>query len=527
MTEPATTPPASYCPDAAHTLQWGLHPDSSTQGWILRDGSSVVATLDGYPHGRMPVPASEAREWADRILGAAQEWVEQPARSGAYHRHNTVVASPGAALNSTPDPQPDRSHRTVLAVTVTSRSDGGHYIDQADFAAHVAQWVKTDLRDHHAIAEVTVDDQAAELARAQAEAHQYRTALQGVARKAAVPVAVPPAGQAGLRELIAEALMVWAERNNNPQYARARRSETVTANAYSRADAVLAVLFGPIPADTDIATWTAIRAIQLMNEAGQQRDASSEPHRLALSTALGLGTSAPWDAIRERAAELAGQDVAGDRGAAVAEACRRFPLPARAALITYAATTRTVTADALAPLLDAHEAEARTAMLRELIAEAEECDGHITVQELRRMARKAEPAAETPGPETQAVRHAPGTAILCPDCRAKGHSVCITDGEQQPETQACEETGSALARYIVEQPASVAQAALRVLGFPPLRMEFELADDPATPPAVVAEPGKECAASVSGNCLAEAQSETGCATEDGECIHAGQPGKEA
>jgi hypothetical protein len=37
----------------------------------------------------------------------------------------------------------------------------------------------------------------------------------------------------------------------------------------------------------------------------------AEPHRLALSTALGLGTSAPWDAIRERAAELAGQGVAG------------------------------------------------------------------------------------------------------------------------------------------------------------------------------------------------------------------------
>ncbi|MGV9352334.1 hypothetical protein [Streptomyces misionensis] len=38
------------------------------------------------------------------------------------------------------------------------------------------------------------------------------------------------------------------------------------------ADAVLAVFFGPIPAGTDTATWTAIRAAQLMNEAGQQRD---------------------------------------------------------------------------------------------------------------------------------------------------------------------------------------------------------------------------------------------------------------
>jgi hypothetical protein len=75
-----------------------------------------------------------------------------------------------------------------------------------------------------------------------------------------------------LRARIAEALMQWAEHNSNPQYASMRRSETVRANAYSRADAVLAVLFGPIPAGTDVATWTAIRAIQLMNEAGRERD---------------------------------------------------------------------------------------------------------------------------------------------------------------------------------------------------------------------------------------------------------------
>lgn len=111
-----------------------------------------------------------------------------------------------------------------------------------------------------------------------------------VAAPAAAPVAVPPTDRAGLRELIAEALMAWAERNNSPQYARARRSETVTANAYSRADAVLPVL----PAD-------------------------AEPHRLALSDALGLGTSAPWDAIRARAAELAVPPVAVDRGAVYRE----------------------------------------------------------------------------------------------------------------------------------------------------------------------------------------------------------------
>jgi hypothetical protein len=81
------------------------------------------------------------------------------------------------------------------------------------------------------------------------------------------------------------------------------------------ADMVLAALFGPIPEGTDTATWTAIRAIQLMNEAGRERDAAEE-QRLALSEALSLGTGAPWDAIRERAAELAAQAAPADRAAA-------------------------------------------------------------------------------------------------------------------------------------------------------------------------------------------------------------------
>ncbi|MFC8985156.1 hypothetical protein [Streptomyces sp. NPDC057115] len=50
------------------------------------------------------------------------------------------------------------------------------------------------------------------------------------------------ADQTALRDRIAEALMRWTERGNSPQYAAMRRPETVRANAYSRADAVLAVL---------------------------------------------------------------------------------------------------------------------------------------------------------------------------------------------------------------------------------------------------------------------------------------------
>jgi hypothetical protein len=50
------------------------------------------------------------------------------------------------------------------------------------------------------------------------------------------------ADQAELRDRIAEALMQWAEGNNSPKYTSMRRPETVVQNAYSRADAVLAVL---------------------------------------------------------------------------------------------------------------------------------------------------------------------------------------------------------------------------------------------------------------------------------------------
>ncbi|MDX3839856.1 hypothetical protein [Streptomyces europaeiscabiei] len=64
----------------------------------------------------------------------------------------------------------------------------------------------------------------------------------------AVPVAAPPTTEQGaLREVVAEALMGWAERNNDSKLAAYRRPEIVRQNAYSRADAVLAVL--PAPAD--------------------------------------------------------------------------------------------------------------------------------------------------------------------------------------------------------------------------------------------------------------------------------------
>lgn len=66
-------------------------------------------------------------------------------------------------------------------------------------------------------------------------------------RTAAVPVAAPTTTeQTALRERIAEALVSWTYRGKEPD-PETGMLETVRANAYSRADAVLAVL--PAPAD--------------------------------------------------------------------------------------------------------------------------------------------------------------------------------------------------------------------------------------------------------------------------------------
>ena len=67
------------------------------------------------------------------------------------------------------------------------------------------------------------------------------------------------------------------------------------------------------PDDTDLSEADVDRLmadgtpVQLVSEV--------EAHRLALSTALGLGTGAPWDAIRDRAQELAGAEAVRARGA--------------------------------------------------------------------------------------------------------------------------------------------------------------------------------------------------------------------
>ncbi len=122
----------------------------------------------------------------------------------------------------------------------------------------------------------------------------------------------------------------------------------------------------------------------------------------------------PWD---EAVALLAAYDASRAAvpvapSAPTSQTAHAFPLPARAALIAYTATARTVTAAGLLPLLDAHEVEVRAATLREaaealiqlrdrLVPEPDITGNHLagierSARELRRL------AAEAPEPATQA-----------------------------------------------------------------------------------------------------------------------------
>lgn len=94
------------------------------------------------------------------------------------------------------------------------------------------------------------------------------------------------------------------------RYAAAIRAESSRVDDVALADAVMPVV------DAELAEYAAENtklhqwhdedraALTEMRATIERLRAAAESHRLALSTALGLGTGAPWDAIRERAAEL-------------------------------------------------------------------------------------------------------------------------------------------------------------------------------------------------------------------------------
>jgi len=90
--------------------------------------------------------------------------------------------------------------------------------------------------------------------------------LQRLAAAAAVPAGQAPAtGRGGLREQIAEALIAWTYRGKDPEHGGIL--ETVRANAYSRADAVLAVL----PTTTDRAAKAEALLLKFAAEAHRRK----------------------------------------------------------------------------------------------------------------------------------------------------------------------------------------------------------------------------------------------------------------
>lgn len=231
------------------------------------------------------------------------------------------------------------------------------------------------------------------------DARNYLRAAIDAGLTVAAPVGVPRTDRAGLRDRIAEALVSWTYRGKEPD-SETGILETVRANAYSRADAVLSVLPDTARLHDEILTLRADQAKMrdLLRTENQRADAAidretaaeeaEEEHRLALSTALGLGTSAPWDAIRERAAELAGQD--GDRGAEVGRlTAERDELRA-----AWNSLVRSANEDAAALVEVGHLVGASLGTRTVSVRSAAEAIGIV----LRRL------AAETPGPETQARR---------------------------------------------------------------------------------------------------------------------------
>jgi hypothetical protein len=203
---------------------------------------------------------------------------------------------------------------------------------------------------------------------------------------------------------------------------------------------------------------------------------AGEAYRLAVSAALRLGTGATWEAIRDRAEDLTAE-VEG-----LTETSRRL-LEQR----------QEMAAERFAWQERGDQAEAAIGRVR-LVLETEAVVGR-SAREYRGlitsalMAVEAQQQTETPcGP--------------APDmCDAEAGEPCANHEREQahaegehcfcgPEcTDGIEETGVALARYIADQPMSSIQAAIRILGWPPLR--FELADESGLPAVVPAGAGEE------------------------------------
>jgi hypothetical protein len=133
--------------------------------------------------------------------------------------------------------------------------------------------------------------------------------------------------RAALRDRIAEALMRWAERNNDPKYAPIRRPDTVTANAYGRAAAVLAVL--PAPADRAAILRDAADAYDAIISKSTGKEADPRYWQGVHDVAVGLRAladavpvSGPGGAADETQASCPGVETQPNRCSCDCEGCR-------------------------------------------------------------------------------------------------------------------------------------------------------------------------------------------------------------
>lgn len=139
---------------------------------------------------------------------------------------------------------------------------------------------------------------------------ELKAAVDAVAVSSAVSVVPPATNQTALRDRIADALISWTYRGKEPDPGIGML-ETVRANAYSRADAVLAVL--PAPADRAATLREAADALGRMDYDTDSRDYGYDTYRDAWNGGVMDGA----DLLRGLAVE-AGQAGGPSREAAEA-----------------------------------------------------------------------------------------------------------------------------------------------------------------------------------------------------------------
>lgn len=289
-------------------------------------------------------------------------------------------------------------------------------IVNVDFwAGRIAALIK--LAEHYGMTveitggELAVSRQVSDVFVAQTEV-QWRAAPPDVSP--AVSVTTPPTAQTGLRDLIAQALYERERPPRDPAWPDAYAADREVFEPM--ADAVLAVL--PPPAD---------RAAVLREIEQRMRDyarATCHPEFRAAYSAmandlerLAFETPEPEtgdDLIEEYLRFLRGQGPEPDLSDLTEE--QREALTGQFEIVKALAAL-----DPELPPLD-RDPVARRLGLHTPAAEAPEPATQTEAWDVP----DSRPGT-TDHTLTQAVQHAPGKAILCPDCRAKGYSVCMAD----------------------------------------------------------------------------------------------------